>query len=373
MPTPPAAIPTSPIRSTPQGRIGGRKKNPARESLPKGFWRAPSQSLRVQVRVTGFAPVVKTFPLFKDTPEERQKQLLAATEWAARTRSSLLGGSFVSTREAETLTLGDALRALKATGLKGKLSNVAKDVSRIDQLLADEISKRPLASLQTTDIARYRDRLTDDFVARQVKLRIDLLEKELETAAKVERPRLRKRIANLRELKQLKLNSTSPAANSSQGEAFRLRARQIESDEGIRGPARTTLSNKLQLISRALKHVRQTVNGVPSIEPVALPAASPGRDRRVSDAELQKLLAVSAEFDARFPLLIRMAIETALRRERILELRRAYIRPIGRGQRAIIYPKTSERRKRTGIVPVTKEINKIISGALRGVGAVDFR
>lgn len=342
------------------------KKSKGRESLPSGFWRAPSQSLRVQVRVTGFDPVVKSFPLFKDTPDERQKQLLAATEWAARTKSSLLGGSFVSTREAETITLGDALRALKATGLKGKASNVAKDVSRIDQILADEISKRSLASLQTTDIAKYRDKLSDDFLARELSLRIAQLEKNYDSSAKAERSNIRRRITDLKELKNLRAISVDADRSDTEKAAARNRVRLIEAAEGIRGPARTTLSNKLQLISRALKHARQTINGVPSIEPVKLPPASPGRERRVTEGELQRLVAESARFDARLPLLIRFAIETALRRERILEFRLSFVRPIGRGQRAIVYPRTLERRKHTGIIPITRELDEII--ALAGEG-----
>lgn len=346
-------------------RLDRRPNKPAsRESLPKGFWRAPSKSLRVQVRVTGFDPVVKSFPLFKDTPDERQKQLLAATEWAARTRSSLLGGSFLSTREAETITLGDALRDLKATGLSGKASNVAKDVSRIDQILADEISKRPLASLQTTDIARYRDKLSDDFLTRQLNLKIEQLERQYASVPKAEKQTLRKRIIDLRDVKNLRAVAGDGSRSDLERDAAKVRVALIEATEGISGPARTTLSNKLQLISRALKHVRQTINGVPSIEPVKLPPASPGRERRVPQGELQRLLTVSASFDKRFPLLIRFAIETALRRERILEFRLSYVRPIGRGQKAIVFPKTLERRKRTGIIPVTNELDEIIALAV---------
>lgn len=345
-----------------QGRQS--RKPGVRESLPKGFWRAPSQSLRVQVRVTGFDPVVKSFPLFKDAPDERQKQLLAATEWAARTRSSLLGGSFVSTREAETITLGDALRALKATGLRGKASNVAKDVSRIDQILNDEISKRPLASLQTTDIARYRDKLSEEFLARQTNMRIEQLEKQHASAANAAKLGLRKRITDLRYLKNLRSAADDGSRSDTEREAARVRARHIEATEGIGGPARTTLSNKLQLISRALKHARQTINGVPSIEPVKLPPASPGRERRVRQHELQRLLTEAASFDAKLPLLIRFAIETALRRERILEFRLSYLRTIGRGQKAIVFPRTLERRKHTGIIPVTKALDEIIALAV---------
>ena len=107
------------------------KRRLGTEVLPTGFWRAPSKSLRVQVRLTGHDPIVKSFPLFSDTPIERQRQMARATEWVSRTRDSMLGGTHVSTREAEAMTLRDALLAYKADGLTGKQSNVAKDLTAL--------------------------------------------------------------------------------------------------------------------------------------------------------------------------------------------------------------------------------------------------
>jgi DNA replication protein DnaC len=67
------------------------------------------------------------------------------------------------------MTLGDALREYQANGLKGKPSNAAKDRNRIDQILADSIASRSLVSLKTTDIARYRDKLKQDFWEKQIR------------------------------------------------------------------------------------------------------------------------------------------------------------------------------------------------------------
>ena len=63
--------------------------------------------------VTGSEPV-GGFPLFKDTPEERQK-CFGRHRMGGQNQKQSLGASCPP--EAEALTLGDALRALKATGL----------------------------------------------------------------------------------------------------------------------------------------------------------------------------------------------------------------------------------------------------------------
>lgn len=40
-----------------------------KEGLPQGTDRLPSGSLRVRVRVAGYDPIVKTFPLFDECGE----------------------------------------------------------------------------------------------------------------------------------------------------------------------------------------------------------------------------------------------------------------------------------------------------------------
>ena len=336
-----------------------------KETLPRGFWRAPSQSLRVQVRVTGHDPVVKSFPLFQDTPYERQRQVALATEWAANTKSRLLGGSHVPSREAEAMTLGDALEAYKAEGLTGKPSNIAKDVSRLALILKDPIAKRSVASLRTTDIARYRDKLKTEHWHRQVDRKVGSLRKALaQAASKMDTADLAQRVVQISDLKKLRQLAEDESKTAQERERARSRMEATEKAEGIKEPARTTLGNQIQLIHRALKHVRQTVDGVPKLEPVVLPASSPGRERRVSEEELQRLYAAGVAFNALLVLVIRFAIETALRRERIVEVRPSYIRPIGGGRKAIVFPRSRERRKRTGIIPLTSEITEIIDAAL---------
>lgn len=62
-------------------------------------------------------------------------------------------------------------------------------------------------------------------------------------------------------------------------------------------PARTTLGNKLQLISRALSHARQTIDGIPTVEMPSLPESSAGRERRLSDEELAKMWPAAGSVD----------------------------------------------------------------------------
>jgi integrase len=353
-----------------------RRRNPGEEKLPPGFWRTPAKSLRVQVRVKGHDTVVQTFPLFEDTPVARQRQLSTATVWAATIRDRMLGGRHVSTREAEAMTLGDALREYQANGLKGKPSNAAKDRNRIEQILADSIANRSLVSLKTTDIARYRDKLKQDFWEKQVKAKIAALEDQKPPSAVKKTAKaleVEKRVKDLKQLAGLRRKAENRELSSDDRDAARLQIQQIEEREGIREPARTTLGNKIQLITRALKFARQTIDGIPELESVILPESSEGRTRRLDDEEeFQKLLNTASTFDGRLPLLIRFAIETALRRERVLEFSLANIKSIGRGKRVIAFAKGSERRKRTGIIPITREIDEIISAVIAIRGDTDL-
>lgn len=280
--------------------IGSTTRGPdlaKNEKLPSGFERLPSQSLRVRIRITGHAPIFRTFDLSEDNPEERRRQKLAATSWAVEMRRQLSVGAYVSTREAETTSLGDALRRYQAEGLSGKKSNIQKERNRIAQLLKEPISARSIASLKKSDIARLRDHL--------------------------------------------------------QAEAKAKRGKEL---------ARTTIANKLQLITRALNFVGEKMEGVPELTGVKMPKASHGRERRVSADEMTMLLAGAPAINPILSFIIRFAVLTALRRERILEFRSSYIHHVGRGTRAIRFPReTSVVTKRTGIIPITNELEQLFS------------
>ncbi len=266
------------------------------EKLPPGYERLPSLSIRVRIRAKGHAPVTSTFPLLVDTPEERRHQRLAADAWAAAARRRLLSGTHVSTREAETTTLREALLKYEAEKLDGKPTNVRKEKVRIKQILADPISERSIASLRKTDIGKYRDRL--------------------------------------------------------QAEAKEKRGIEL---------ARTTITNKIQLISRALNFVGETIEGVPNISGTQMPKARHGRERRPSNDELSRIVATATSINQLLPLIIRFALTTALRKEKILEFCLNHIQDASNGVRIIKFPNDhSVPTKRTGIIPITRELQVII-------------
>ena len=129
--------------------------------------------------------------------------------------------------------------------------------------------------------------------------------------------------------------------------------------DGIHGPAKTTISNVVQLVTRTLKHISQHMDGVPDLSGVSMPKATPGRERRVSPGELRALLKAARKIDELLPQIIRFAIATALRRERVLSCRESDFKDIGGGNRAIVFPRDQAiRTKRTGVVPVTREFWK---------------
>jgi integrase len=267
------------------------------------FETLPSGSVRVRLRLRGHKEATKVFPLYSNTTEDRRRQRIEADEWAATTKREMLAGSHVSTKQAEQMRLKDALCRYRDECLQAsdtKASNAKKDRNRIRQILTDPIADRTVASLRKSDIAAYRDEL-----------------------------QARSKLARGKEL------------------------------------ARTTLTNKIQLITRSLSHVGEKIEGVPDLTGVKMPAASAGRDRRVSAEEMSLLLKLSERANPLLPLIIKFAVQTALRRERILELRLSHICPIGQGKMAIRFPREKPvKRKRAGIVPITRGIQELIDQAI---------
>ncbi len=322
--------------------------------MPPGFWRAPNGSIRVLIRVKGWPTAVKTFKLVSDTPEDRRRQLADAQAWAADTRRRMYAGAYASTREAETMTLGDALRRYAREGLSSKPQNRRKDEVRIEEMLGDEIANRSIASLTRPDLAAYRDLLIERSYSRRV-----------ERAAKAlsGTPGSTRRIARLRSL--VRLRAEMKQADPSRAKELAHRIAEVEQSEGVRQPARTTIWNNIQIVTRALKLVSQTVVGVPDISGVAMPASNPGRTRRPTFAEIETITARGAEVHPLLPLIVRFATATALRMERVLECRTRHIQMIADGKYAICFPKSVARSKRTGIVPLTAEIEEIVLEACR--------
>lgn len=332
----------------------------AKEQLPKGFSRRASGSLRVQIRVAGFTET-RTFPLQADTIADRNRQKTEAEAWAAETRRRIMGGVHLSTHDAERTSLASCLQRYSCEGLKGDLANAAKDRDRIKILLKDPISRKMLAQLRKTDIAALRDRLLEAGFLRNA----DRLAKKLERAGDLSAGR----IADIRSIRDL--SRALKLAKVEERSKIEARMVEIATREGIKYPARTTVGNVVQLVNRALTHAGQTMDGVPNVSGVPMPTSSQGRDRRVTDDELSILIAKAS--DDLMPLIIRFAVATTFRRERLLSCRTSHFRRIAAGRLAIAFPRASSvRKKRTGIVPVTKEIADIVLHALRMQGYEDL-
>ena len=166
-----------------------------------------------------------------------------------------------------------------------------------------------------------------------------------------------------------KLRLTRARADEDELPAIETRIAAIEGLQELRGPARTTIVNTVQLISRALKHAAETMEGVPEISGVSMPRASPGRERRFREGEEEELLAKAARVDPLMPPLIRFAVATALRRERVLQFTPGHLVGVGRGRRSILFPRGSQAgNKRTGIVPLTAELQGILDEVGRLLG-----
>lgn len=332
------------------------------EKLPKGFTRRPSGSLRVQIRIAGHSEL-RTFQLSLDTADERRRQLAEAEAWAAEIRRKLVGGSHVSHREAEQTTLAMALRRLEDDGLFGDEANTKKERPRIATLLADPIAKKKLTQLGKTDVVALRDRLVRAGWLRNVGRAARRVEKEVKTAANKARLAEIRLLPRLREqLDEAKRIGEAGADKRAERLQIERQIKEVEVREDISFPKRTTIANVVQLVSRACKHAGLNMEGVPDLTGVPMPTKSPGRVRRVTDEELRLLLDTADDLMA---LIIRFAIATALRRERLLTCRTSHVVPIGGGRRSMVFPQPTIRKKRTGIIPLTGDITSIINEALR--------
>ena len=328
-----------------------------KEKLPRGFWRAPNGSLRVLIRIKGFPAAVRTFKLHADTVSDRKRQLVEAELWAAEARRKLYGGDAAVASADRAMTLGDALRLYAREGLSSRPANRRKDTLRIEAVLRDEIASRRIASLTLPDLAAYRDLLIYRDFERRIRAAIEAA--DLSPEGRTRQTRLRLLLALRREARR---------AGGEGSEDLRRQIARIESEEGIAPVARTTISNRMQLINRAMKFAAQTNHGVPQIAGLSMPASSPGRTRRPSADELEALLSQSAAEHPLLPFLIRFAITTGLRRERLLELRTSHLQDLSDGRKAIVFPPSAGRRKRTGIIPVTSDIERTIVETAAQVG-----
>jgi integrase len=315
----------------------------------------------------GQPDAVRNFAISADTIEERQRQLAEAKSWSEETRRQMLAGVRVSTHEAETTTLRDVMKRYEIKASAGRReTNIRDEKYRFDIILADPIADCVVAQLRKSHLAAFRDRRIDAGWAKAFERAATKLESIKLTPAE-----RRKREAEVKALPTL-YRQVAAAKEPTVYQKLNADFNAICEREGISGPAKTTISNTTQLITRALRFAGETMEGVPDLSGVSMPQASPGRERRVSAKELEILLGVGEQINSILPLIVRFAIETALRKDRVLTIRRDNVRDIGGGRNAIVFPReTGVRTKRTGVIPVTREIADIIRAAETIRGTVD--
>ena len=123
---------------------------------------------RAQIRRLGHPPLSKTFPLKGQ-----------AWEWTTRTERELLTGHFTPAKH----TFGAALEKYgkeaspKKRGARWEVLRLAADPIR-----NAPISSRPIASLSSDDISRWRDRRLSDVSPSTVRREMNLLDSVLELA-----------------------------------------------------------------------------------------------------------------------------------------------------------------------------------------------
>lgn len=244
------------------------------------------------------------FPLHKDTPAARKDQILAAREWDAKTRSAINAGSYIDNSALRDLTVADILKAFSEKGLTHSKDSNAKK-----------------------DRNRIKLVLKDRIASRKV----------------------------------LAVNTAVLKAYAEE-----LIARRFEKDE--QEPARTTLYNQLGLITRAMNFTRETHPTLPKVALPRLPPPSPGRDRRLMEGELEKILEISRKKEPVLTHAVLFAIETALRKDRVLGFREVYARKASSGNRVIRFPEGEKTEKTVGVIPVTDDLQAILEEAKRDLG-----
>lgn len=112
-----------------------------------------SLAWQVRIRKKGYPALAETFQTKAD-----------AQAWAIEREAEMVQRKFVDYREAERQTLGDLLRKYQDKFLKDKTIH-HPDVVRIQKICRHPIANTPMHMLQKADVAAYRDeRLTGGFV-----------------------------------------------------------------------------------------------------------------------------------------------------------------------------------------------------------------
>ncbi|ONA16683.1 site-specific integrase [Burkholderia pseudomallei] len=213
---------------------------------------------RAQVRRHGYPAQSKTF----NTKVE-------AEAWANMIESEISRGAWISRSEAEATTLYDALTRYVAEIVPAK-KGAAQEESVLRACKAEELAKRPLAAIRSTDVARLRDQWLKDYKPATVLRRLAVLSHVFNIARK---------------------------------------------EWGME-----SLSNPVELVRKPqvenARTRRITVNDPVSGESGADDTTS---DRGALDGELERVVAATGS--ALLPAIIWLAVETAMRRGEIVTIR----------------------------------------------------
>lgn len=325
------------------------------EPLPAGFGmeRLPSGSIRVRTD-RGQQVVTKTFRLSSLDKSAQLRQLAEAQKFYVETVEKIEKGLPVDTKEAHEITLGEAIKLYREKGIKSSPKNRERDDYRIKLVMKDDICKKPIAAITTLELTAYRNRLEEENEIFQVERIIKRLKKLNSNQSEIDY------LGSIIKLIHKKYQSKD--INIISDVNVQIDAAKIKYN--IDNVKRMTIANKMQIVTRTLKFMRETIPGVPVIVTPRLPKANAGRERRLKSGELDILLEKAVLQNALMPLIIRFAIETALRLERILTFSTEFIVKDRRGNEVIDFPKsTLVRNKRTGKIPVTSEIKNILNEA----------
>lgn len=354
--------------------MANTKRNGAKkENLPKGISRLPSGSYRVQISRKDHDPIRKTFELIgRDTKENRDKVIDEAEAWAVNVRLSLKNGTFTPAGPAVTLTVSMALQAYLNEFITNKPSKVARknDTNRVRSMQEEPWAKKGLLDFKRADVITFREALKERGFKRSYKLALNKLNASLKSASPAHAKEIRTRISNVKKLPKL-IKEHNSTKDHKRRDHLRSQIIETQQKEGVSEAAPTTVKNKMTLLSSALKHAGEGVEGfVNPVPGTTMPANRPGRDRRLIkndslDEEEALLAAARVSSLTLLEPLIRMAILTALRLGRIVNLEWDHIQDTDVGgsiHQAIKIPKsTQSRTKKVGTIPIYAELNELLS------------
>lgn len=211
-----------------------------------------------QIRRRGYPAQSKTF-----------ETKAGAEAWANMIESEMSRGVWVSRSEAEATTLYEALTRYETDVVPAK-KGAAQEASVLRACKSEDLARRPLAAIRSSDVARLRDQWLKDYKPATVLRRLAVLSHVFSIARK---------------------------------------------EWGME-----SLSNPVELVRKPQPNNARTRRIAP-VNPVSdvLSAEDAGSDRGALDGELERVVAASSS--TLLPAIIWLAVETAMRRGEIAEMR----------------------------------------------------